>query len=146
MASPEELEAERQVNYGDPKACHINVASAWNAYIRQRQALAKSYKLETFTVCATDVANMMALMKIIRAGYNMQHQDNYDDAITYLGFARRFTCGKEGEKQHGSSRPLGEGDVENDPAREDEQGFLRTQKKPGVLRPGVVPRRSSESG
>jgi len=87
MSSPKSLEESRQSNYGPPYACHCNIAAAWSAYLQQRE---QAKKVPT-VLRPEDVANMLALMKLIRAGYDPLHKDNYDDAEVYIGFARRFT-------------------------------------------------------
>lgn len=118
MPDPKTLEAERQKNYGDPLRCHMAIAKAWDAYLSQVTHGVKDVQgpLAPVPITSVDVANMMALMKIIRAGYNSYHRDNYDDGIVYLGFARRFACGKEeGTKQHSSPGAPSAGLVEDDP-------------------------------
>ena len=100
------LESERSKDYGDPATCHSNIALAWNAYMSQRIAAGQ------INLADYDVANMMALLKIIRAGFNPGHDDSYDDARVYLGFAKRFGCKGfdleeiiREENQHSGSSP-----------------------------------------
>lgn len=133
MPSPKELEATRQQDYGDPLNCHTNIAGAWRAYMSQRYASANVMPY----IGAHDVAMMMALVKLIRLGHNPMHQDSYDDAITYLTFARRFTCGEE--KRSDSDRGKESNSVnQNSDATGDSQSIRGKQDKLGVLRPGLA--------
>lgn len=138
MPTPEHLEKERQKNYGDPLQCHVNIAHAWTSYRRQVRASVEDSQGRRATILFTsvDVANMMALMKIIRAGYNPYHRDNYDDAITYLTFARRFACGEDKRSDSSVSKPSPIDDKNSD-ATGDSQGVRYKQDESGILRSGL---------
>lgn len=117
MASPEELEQEREKHYGNPWDCHSNIASAWGGYLNQ---VVTTNSHSRIWLSPEDVANLLALMKIIRAGYDSFHQDNYDDAITYLTFARRFTCGETKGQQSNRSTTSTEANQGSDAPRDGE--------------------------
>jgi len=137
MPSPEELEREREKDYGPPLQCHDRIAMAWMGYLCQ---VKDGLQLERHvSVCSWDVANMMALAKIIRAGYNPKHRDNYDDAITYLTFARRFACGEDKRQQVDRSTACTEPDQASN-APGDTQSVLGSTSKeaPGILRSGMA--------
>ena len=77
--------ADRQPIYGDPKAGHTAIGLAWTAIINQ----AYGKEMLPGPLGPTAVAQMMAVMKIIRAARSY-HPDNYLDCMAYLRFAQDF--------------------------------------------------------
>ena len=77
--------AEREKVYGDPRASHEAIAMGWASLL---QPWAKQIaRLEP--VPPHVVALMMASLKIHRSRH-VFHEDNYDDAHVYLGFAEKW--------------------------------------------------------
>jgi len=70
---------ERGTNYGDKLENHNNIARLWNAYMLSRP-------LPDTLLNAEDVALMMLLLKIARAGSGYV-EDNYVDMAGYAGCA-----------------------------------------------------------
>jgi len=71
LVNAEELiNGDRQENYGEPGENFKVIADMWSAYLGS-------------SVCARDVCNMMALLKIARLK-NGQHKDSSVDACGYL--------------------------------------------------------------
>ena len=136
MPSPRELEVSRRKDYGEPLLCHQSIAAAWRGYLEQRCTTVNIMPY----IGAHDVAMMMALVKLIRLGHNPMHQDSYDDAITYLTFARRFACGEEHRSDSDSSATSDSTDQDSD-ATGDSQGVRGKQDESRVLRPGLATRR-----
>jgi len=77
---------DRELSYGASLECHKNIALAWQGIINQS---CKTGSME-IVIDETDVALMLAAMKIIREAY-CHKQDNIDDAINYLRFASDFS-------------------------------------------------------
>lgn len=67
---------DRNKDYGDPENNFRDIAEAWNIY------LGGTHKLKPI-----DVANMMVLMKIMRAKTSPFKLDHYDDIIGYAACA-----------------------------------------------------------
>jgi hypothetical protein len=83
LESAEKIIGERGEDYGDPKVNLTAIAQSWSAYLHQTGCLAQDEVLE-----ASDVAIMMALLKLIRQG-NRHKDDNLLDAIAYIELAAR---------------------------------------------------------
>jgi hypothetical protein len=65
------VSADRNITYGPPEDSFDRIAALWNAY------------LGTDTLMATDVAMMLALLKIARISANPLHEDSYTDLAGY---------------------------------------------------------------
>jgi len=90
-------EGERDAVYGDCRRNLQNIASMWNAYAHNKIHNEHSngvgmiglnshpYLSNLFT--ASDVSNMLALMKIARVQTNKDHTDSYVDACAYIAMA-----------------------------------------------------------
>lgn len=72
---------DRNKTYGEPENIFPLIAECWSTYLRESLHDADVY------ISDTDVAVMMALMKIARIMSNPGHMDNYVDAIGYLAIA-----------------------------------------------------------
>lgn len=72
---------DRQTEYGNAFESFNRIASLWSAYLNYR-------------VTAKDVAMLMVLMKISREKGSYK-QDNYVDAINYLGLAYNMEMYKD---------------------------------------------------
>jgi hypothetical protein len=83
LEAAEKIIGERGKDYGDPKGNLAAIAQSWSAYLHQTGCLAQDEALE-----ASDVAIMMALLKLIRQG-NRHKDDNLLDAIAYIELAAR---------------------------------------------------------
>ena len=68
------LTGDRAEQYGDMEQNHENIASLWSAYLE-------------YEITPTDVAVLMALLKIARMKYGKNHPDNAIDGAAYLGIA-----------------------------------------------------------
>lgn len=75
---------DRAKTHGDKVGNHTKIANLWNAYISNKYpALALPHPFD-----ATDVAQMMILLKIARTQSGGTHNpDNYVDAAGYAGVA-----------------------------------------------------------
>lgn len=73
---------DRNKTYGEPENIFPLIAEYWSTYLRESQHDADIY------ISDTDVAMMMALMKIARIMENPGHTDSYVDAIGYLAIAQ----------------------------------------------------------
>jgi hypothetical protein len=65
------VSADRNITYGPPEDSFDRIAALWNAY------------LGTDTLMATDVAMMLALLKVARISANPLHEDSYTDLAGY---------------------------------------------------------------
>ena len=73
---------DRAATHGSGYENHLNIAHLWNAYLFNKKTLA-----------ASDVANMMELLKIARRKLGVLNPDDYVDGAGYAAVA--FTCAKE---------------------------------------------------
>ena len=81
----DEIKAERQKVYGDPRENHKGIAQMWACLLQPHaEAIAKMEPLPEHTV-----AMMMAALKLNRMR-RVFHQDNYDDLTAYISFAREW--------------------------------------------------------
>lgn len=90
----EQLIKERGRVYGDALLGHTNIGMAWTAILQQHYGIALPN-----IIPPEIVALMMASLKIHRAT-RVFHQDNYDDAFVYLGFANKFQKLKHHEQSN----------------------------------------------
>lgn len=75
----------RSRTYGDPRENHQAIAQAWSGLLQPHaHALANMEPLPEHVV-----ALMLAMLKVCRARIRY-HEDNYDDACVYLGFAHAW--------------------------------------------------------
>lgn len=77
------VNGEREGTYGNPENNFGTIASFWTAYLRASGARSD------VTITATDVAAMMALMKVARIGSGNFKLDNWIDLAGYAA------CGGE---------------------------------------------------
>jgi len=84
MSMVEEIQDDRQNDYGDAEESHDNIAKFWNAYLERKKFSAVFDGLD-----ATDVAVMLSLMKISRLAYKRKH-DSFVDFAAYADFALQF--------------------------------------------------------
>lgn len=68
------LNEDRQDIYGDPYVNYARIGLIWTA-------------LTGLPIKATDVALMMAGLKIYRASVNPEHKDSFVDALAYIAIA-----------------------------------------------------------
>jgi hypothetical protein len=81
----DEIIAERQKVYGEPKQNHQFIAQAWTGLLHPHaEAIARGEPVPAHTV-----ALMMAALKVDRMRLTF-HQDNFDDAEVYLKFAQQW--------------------------------------------------------
>ena len=77
----DKIKAERGKVYGDPQLSHENIGLSWTALIQQHYGIRLDHPLPSWLV-----SQMMVTFKMQRAA-RVYHQDNYDDAANYMGFA-----------------------------------------------------------
>lgn len=73
---------DRNNTYGEPENIFPLIAEYWSTYLRESLHDSDIY------ISDSDVAVMMALMKIARIMRNPGHEDSYVDAIGYLAIAQ----------------------------------------------------------
>jgi hypothetical protein len=74
---------DRAKTHGDKYSNHSKIAALWTTYLQNVNFDANKCDLD-----ATDVANMMILLKIARTqSGGVHHDDNYIDAAGYAGVA-----------------------------------------------------------
>jgi len=78
-------EGERDAVYGDCRRNLQNIANVWNGYVNNLVSTDWAWSGNLFT--ASDVSNMLALMKIARVQTNKDHADSYVDACAYIAMA-----------------------------------------------------------
>jgi hypothetical protein len=83
------VSGERDRTHGDKRSNHGNIAELWNAYIRNSRA---AFQREggmslMWELTPTDVALMMALLKIARTQAGAPNADDYVDGAGYLACA-----------------------------------------------------------
>jgi hypothetical protein len=76
------VDVDRATTHGSGYENHQNIAHLWNAYLFNKKTLA-----------ASDVANMMELLKIARRKLGVLNPDDYVDGAGYAAVA--FECAKE---------------------------------------------------
>jgi hypothetical protein len=113
------VDVDRATTHGSGYENHQNIAHLWNAYLFNKKTLA-----------ASDVANMMELLKIARRKLGVLNPDDYVDGAGYAALA--FECAKEQVAQsmaNGMNKLFGDVIVETDGGK---SGVL---KKDGSLMP-----------
>ena len=83
MDSVLSIQEDRQSDYGDAKVSHQSIANFWNEYIHRKVGNSD------LSLDATDVAVMLALMKVSRLAYKRKH-DSFLDFASYADFALQF--------------------------------------------------------
>ena len=73
---------QREQDYGEPEDSFQKIAALWTAYLSNNSIVDTVFS-------ASDVAAMMALLKIARISENPQHMDSWVDGCGY------FSCGGE---------------------------------------------------
>ena len=68
----------RKDQYGNLEDNFENIAELWNSYL---------FGADDRCITATDVANMMVLLKVARSAANPLHEDNYVDMAGYAACA-----------------------------------------------------------
>ena len=68
------IDGERNVQHGDRKACHTQIARLWSAFLGVQ-------------VTAVDAALMLALLKIARMKTGSGNGDNFVDGSAYIALA-----------------------------------------------------------
>ena len=68
------IDGERNVQHGDRKACHTQIARLWSAFLGVQ-------------VTAVDAALMLALLKIARMQTGSGNGDNFVDGSAYIALA-----------------------------------------------------------
>lgn len=76
--------ADRGLNYGSPEDNFLRIARLWNAHLRNKGLLAYSYGVDE-----TDVALMLAAVKMARLANDASHADSWIDIAGYAA------CGAE---------------------------------------------------
>ena len=79
---------QRQRDYGSPEENFRTIAAYWSVYLSQ------TYGLEQ-PLAPVDVALMMSLMKVARAGATPTHKDSYVDMAGYAGCAYEVAIAEE---------------------------------------------------
>lgn len=74
LADAQEVLGDRMDVHGNPERTLGRTADLWMAYLDR-------------PLSATDVAVMMALLKVARAEHNPDHRDNWVDAAAYVAMA-----------------------------------------------------------
>ena len=81
---------DRNKAHGDPENNFSNIARFWNAHLRARHdALPAGFELD-----ATDVAIMMAGMKMARLSFNPSHEDSWIDLAGYAACGMEIALGE----------------------------------------------------
>ena len=76
------VDGDRETTHGSMYKNHQNIARLWNGYLHDKE-----------TLTASDVANMMELLKIARRKLGVFNPDDYGDGAGYAAVA--FECAKE---------------------------------------------------
>ena len=79
----ENIQNDRQSDYGDAGESFDNIADFWNVY------LSRKIGVNVFDLDRIDVANMLELMKMSRFAYNRKYDSALDKA-SYADFALKF--------------------------------------------------------
>ena len=80
------VDGDRETTHGSMYKNHQNIARLWNGYLHDKE-----------TLTASDVANMMELLKIARRKLGVFNPDDYVDGAGYAAVA--FECAKEQQIQ-----------------------------------------------
>ena len=80
---------DRQRDYGDPSGNFGHIAGMWNGYMDRCGLLKADEMLQS-----SDVATMMALLKIARIAHGPSKRDSYVDACGYLALAAELAMAK----------------------------------------------------
>lgn len=80
---------DREGQYGKPEDSFRLIAELWTAYL---------FNDNVGSLSATDVAIMMALLKIARISSGKFKEDSWIDAIGYLACGAELDCAKRGDK------------------------------------------------
>jgi hypothetical protein len=76
------VDGDRETTHGSMYENHTNIAHLWNGYLHDKE-----------TLTASDVANMMELLKIARRKLGVFNNEDYVDGAGYAAVA--FECAKE---------------------------------------------------
>ena len=79
------VDGQRQEDYGDPVENMELIAGLWSEYLTLGNT--------DIRISATEVAVMMALLKVVRLMNNPHHKDSLDDFNGYIEIARRCDGG-----------------------------------------------------
>jgi hypothetical protein len=81
----------RRQAYGNPEDNFGTIAALWDAYLRRRHLTGNlgDYMEGRTNITATDVAAMMALMKVARLAESPQHADSWRDLAGYAACGAR---------------------------------------------------------
>jgi hypothetical protein len=77
---------DRAKQHGDAHALHATIARMWNVYLSTKPGR---------MIEATDVALMMALLKVARTTSGAHNEDNYVDGAGYLAIAGELAQEKD---------------------------------------------------
>ena len=110
---------DRAATHGSGYENHLNIAHLWNAYLFNKE-----------TLTASDVANMMELLKIARRKLGALNSDDYVDGAGYAAVA--FTCAKE---QVAQSMANGMDKLFDDVIVETDEGKSGVLKRDGSFAP-----------
>ena len=80
------ISGDRQATYGGAYDSHARIADMWTAYLYGVLKRQRAAGLHLLSLCPTDVAAMMVLMKVSRA-VNSEHADNWIDIAGYAALA-----------------------------------------------------------
>lgn len=72
---------DRQASHGAPEQSFHSIARLWNGYLNNH--MASKGVVATLQLTPADIALMMSLMKVARAQYNPQYDDNWIDLAGY---------------------------------------------------------------
>lgn len=85
---------DRNRTHGSIRENHDNIAQLWNAYLYNNKG----------EITASDVANMMELMKVARRKMGCLNRDDYVDGAGYAAVA--YECAEAEEKFRSAQLPL----------------------------------------
>ena len=76
---------DRDHNYGGPENSFQAISSMWNVYLTKTTGV-------KVTIGPTDVAAMMALLKIVRIATTPDHMDSWVDLAGYAACGGEISC------------------------------------------------------
>ena len=89
MSEVEQIQSDRENDYGDAKVSHQSIGVFWTEYLKR-----KGYYYKKDILDSTDIAVMLSLMKVSRMAYKRK-PDSVLDFASYANFALQFET--EGE-------------------------------------------------
>ena len=92
------VDGDRQEKYGDKGETHDKIAKLWEVWLKIR----KPGPLDR-----TDVATMMALMKVVRSTCGSYNEDDYVDMVAYMSFAGEFEQKSKRDEGYGGMHTNG---------------------------------------